>query len=139
MDEATHTLICSFFWLVGFDRVVRIAGERAIGAWCFEFKISFSICSPFGQWNHVVDVLSSTVNALFVHLVSCTLSIHSVFMFASVKLLLVFFFVWSGFGYVGHGVTFAFDWLLLALRECQKLGCQELHLEFFLQRRCRTL
>jgi len=102
VDEATHTLICSFFWLVGFDRVVRIAGERAIGTWAFEFKISLSIASPFGKGNHMVDVLSSTVNALLVHIVSCTLSIHSVFMFASVKLLLVFFFVWSWFGYVGH-------------------------------------
>ena len=56
----------------------------------------------------MVDVLSSTVNALFVHLVSCTLSIHSVFMFASVNLLLVFFFVWSWFIYVWHGVTLVF-------------------------------
>ena len=50
----------------------------------------------------MIDVFALAVNTFLVHVVPCSFSCVSLWLFATLKLLLVFFFVWSWFVHIWH-------------------------------------
>jgi len=76
----------------------------------------------------MVDVFTFAVNTLLVHLIPCTFSCIALGLFATLNLLLIFFFVGSCFVHIGHEISNLYVVDINSLRSL--LGERKAHLAY---------